>query len=482
MPGLLCAITSRATVYSREPIDLNPQFNPHIVAASAAGMTSPGVLYLRPSSGINPNIAYAENPGTGWVVTEFPLPNGTSPGDYGLAIGPSGVVHIVYAHLGIVYIKRVSGVWSSPITIPNTGGGGRISIALDPVTARPHVTYVRGPAFPGDSDRLMHMYQIDDNTWSPEQLVYANGSVVLEAQSNLFFVGNNPAIAFEVSFTGGAHEIRWSVWNPAFSVFDDNTVLAMAGGSLSAALNPVSGEPVIAFQYNSDYGGLDKAVIAEAVHGPFGWTYVPVDSAYSAPYGDISSVNMAMDASGRDHVVYTKGLDPQLAGRLTWEVRHAVGVARELVWQLPPDWSQKPTSTLTINADSQSPEIVYLVDRVPASGLEETILYLARPGSNVAVEARGGYDGPVTVTPNPTRSSIEARFAPINVSKWVQVSVVDVDGRRVRELFKGERPAAAWTIQWNGQDENGAAVPAGVYFVTMRGNGESVTKRVVMLR
>jgi hypothetical protein len=55
--------------------------------------------------------------------------------------------------------------------------------------------------------------------------------------------------------------------------------------------------------------------------------------------------------------------------------------------------------------------------------------------------------------------------------------VYDVTGKRVRDLA----PSSAELV-WNGLDESGTSVGAGVYFVRVVGGARSETHRVVKLR
>lgn len=62
------------------------------------------------------------------------------------------------------------------------------------------------------------------------------------------------------------------------------------------------------------------------------------------------------------------------------------------------------------------------------------------------------------------------------------ISVHDVAGRAVRRLSLGDRPAGVVEIRWDGRDDNGRSVAAGVYFVRVEGEGGSSPRKLVRLR
>jgi hypothetical protein len=63
------------------------------------------------------------------------------------------------------------------------------------------------------------------------------------------------------------------------------------------------------------------------------------------------------------------------------------------------------------------------------------------------------------------------------------LDVMDVAGRRVRSfaLSPGDGPAEG-TVGWDGLDESGRAVPAGIYFARLTTGAGVQTARVVRLR
>jgi hypothetical protein len=64
----------------------------------------------------------------------------------------------------------------------------------------------------------------------------------------------------------------------------------------------------------------------------------------------------------------------------------------------------------------------------------------------------------------------------------VDVDVLDVSGRVVRTVHRGEAPAGILRLAWDGRDVAGRAAPAGVYFARARLESERATTRLLIVR
>ncbi|MEZ5066885.1 MAG: FlgD immunoglobulin-like domain containing protein [bacterium] len=107
------------------------------------------------------------------------------------------------------------------------------------------------------------------------------------------------------------------------------------------------------------------------------------------------------------------------------------------------------------------------------------------PASETATSApdvaRRGASGLVN-TPNPFRASTTLRFA-ISSSRPVSLTVHDVAGRRIRTLTRSEPfPAGEHAVVWDGRDDAGRSVAAGVYFVSLGGDARRRVRVVNRLR
>ena len=60
--------------------------------------------------------------------------------------------------------------------------------------------------------------------------------------------------------------------------------------------------------------------------------------------------------------------------------------------------------------------------------------------------------------------------------------VYDVAGRRVATLAVGPHHAAAHRVRWDGRDDEGHVVAAGIYFVRLVTGEAHATRRIALLR
>jgi endonuclease I len=84
-------------------------------------------------------------------------------------------------------------------------------------------------------------------------------------------------------------------------------------------------------------------------------------------------------------------------------------------------------------------------------------------------------------SPNPFRSGTAIGFAVARAGR-VTLRVYDVSGRLVRTLADGAVAAGRGQVEWDGRDEAGAGVEAGLYFCRLEANGASDTRRLVRVR
>lgn len=83
--------------------------------------------------------------------------------------------------------------------------------------------------------------------------------------------------------------------------------------------------------------------------------------------------------------------------------------------------------------------------------------------------------------PNPLTGSTTLQFA-LPSDGAVSLSIFDVAGRKVRSLVDGPMAAGPHAIVWDGQDDLGHPVSAGIYWAHLNKNGRELTRKVTVIR
>jgi hypothetical protein len=85
-----------------------------------------------------------------------------------------------------------------------------------------------------------------------------------------------------------------------------------------------------------------------------------------------------------------------------------------------------------------------------------------------------------SASPNPFSDRTRIAFTLAQAGE-VDLSVVDVSGRRVKSLVMGVQTAGRHELSWDGRGDAGQSLPAGAYFVHGRVGSERVQGRIVMI-
>ncbi|MFA7543558.1 MAG: CapA family protein [Candidatus Cloacimonadaceae bacterium] len=83
--------------------------------------------------------------------------------------------------------------------------------------------------------------------------------------------------------------------------------------------------------------------------------------------------------------------------------------------------------------------------------------------------------------PNPFRSELKIDFEADGKAP-VQLAIYNLRGQKVRELISGEVPKGKHQISWDGKDQRGKAVAAGVFIVKYSSGPKSAMRKVIYLR
>ena len=84
-------------------------------------------------------------------------------------------------------------------------------------------------------------------------------------------------------------------------------------------------------------------------------------------------------------------------------------------------------------------------------------------------------------SPNPCNPSTEIRFS-VGVEEPAVLGIYDVRGRKVRTLLDRRLSAGPHTIVWNGTDDQGMPLASGVYLYRLEVAGESLTRKMILMR
>ena len=83
--------------------------------------------------------------------------------------------------------------------------------------------------------------------------------------------------------------------------------------------------------------------------------------------------------------------------------------------------------------------------------------------------------------PNPAGGRV-ALDVTLGRSEWVELSVFDAGGRRVRTVHAGVLPAGTTRLVWDGRGDGGRLAPAGAYWMRALAGGASQRQRMILMR
>lgn len=133
-----------------------------------------------------------------------------------------------------------------------------------------------------------------------------------------------------------------------------------------------------------------------------------------------------------------------------------------------------------MEGDGRNEIIVTYPDNGPAGGVAVSVL-----GSSAPTNAPAGRV-PVApslapLAPNPAQGRSLVTWT-LPQAAQASVRVYDAAGRQVRTLLDGASPAGTYSQAWDGRDDDGRRLPAGVYMVEVAAGGFRQSRKSVMLR
>ena len=206
-------------------------------------------------------------------------------------------------------------------------------------------------------------------------------------------------------------------------------------------------------------GDADRAYAVATPTGSASASLVLFDASNPTRYitqrGFATGAAFSMDADSASVLVARVGADQPLANR------PAVGPARAALALGFDFGSLAPAAAETL-------VVVTRLELVPPVGVEPGI----EADRTLALRAVG---------PVPFRTTLQLGVDLPRAGR-VQLEVFDVRGRRVRTLLDREAGAGTHPVQWDGRDERGRELGAGIYFLRMQSGGATRSLRVVRVQ
>ena len=116
-----------------------------------------------------------------------------------------------------------------------------------------------------------------------------------------------------------------------------------------------------------------------------------------------------------------------------------------------------------------------------------TGIYYTRSTSPITgVEAESDTREPVSFAllgayPSPFNESTRVRYTLPRAAR-VSLRVLDVLGKPVRVLARGQQAPGEHTVRWDGRDDAGQSLPSGVYLIRLESGGQVATRKLVLVR
>jgi hypothetical protein len=306
--------------------------------------------------------------------------------------------------------------------------------------------------------------------------------------------GDNAVGTADISLLGGHYGLTGADVTP-FDYLDVGPTSDRTGSGLPLTDNAIDFEDLVIFALN--YGAATAPALAASVHRTDAVAMAADRLVISAPdqvsAGQEFAVTLRLEGTGRVQALSTA---------LDWKrgLVEPVGVdAGEWTGQLggvvmSPRPGAADVALLGARTDGFAGQGVVAVIRFRALAAGDPQVRLAtvtaRDQANRDVtlsSERAEVGGLPSVTmlsaayPNPFGAATTFALSLAQAGP-VSVTIFSVDGRRVRTLATGPWQPGQYRLTWDGRDENGGGVAAGVYFVQLAAPNVRSTRRIVYLR
>lgn len=107
-------------------------------------------------------------------------------------------------------------------------------------------------------------------------------------------------------------------------------------------------------------------------------------------------------------------------------------------------------------------------------------LYLAYP-IGIKEDKRVIPDPVLSVRPNPASGPVVFHYQTC-IAGSVSFTIYDIQGRKLRHLSSSNQNAGVHGVTWDGQDDKGIEVPAGVYFYRCTAGDRTIIDKLIIIR
>jgi len=83
--------------------------------------------------------------------------------------------------------------------------------------------------------------------------------------------------------------------------------------------------------------------------------------------------------------------------------------------------------------------------------------------------------------PNPFNSSTTIKFE-LTKDDFVRLIIYDLRGRMVKQLIHSDIKTGEWKVTWNGTDDSGKMVSAGIYLCVLKSDTYAQTRKMILLK
>jgi hypothetical protein len=431
-------------------------------------------------------------PGVTSFCTESTLLDGVSAAIAVNGATGSGHIAIVTADGELQVATLESGVWTTSTVGVGLGAVGR-------------------PAIEVDGDGFSHVAYFDEAEGDLNHATNRTGSWVVTQVDTAGVVGAWPALAFDL--LDQLHVSYQDVTNGALkhgvlsgSTWTTEVVEAGPGvGSYTSLALDDEGNPWIAYRDDAD---LDLEV---AHHDGSGWILDTVEATDNVgTWTAIAVAGSVTHVAYRDETLSELRLATRMGGGWTFDVIDAEGdpglfTTLDLDSALRPHVTYGASSGQTRYAVRATPTLWEggMIDPDPAgsasmalSPTDEPFVAYVRAGGEVtfaaatSCQALGvGDSGAPTVPllavrparPNPFGAETVIAFD-LGRSAHARVNIYDAAGRRVRDLLDARMGRGPVRVTWDGRNDRGLQLGAGVYWFRVDTGEASRTGRLVMVR